>query len=124
MKSRVLLITGMLLMAAAVTLGAFGAHALKETLAASGRTETFELAIRYLMFHSLSLILLGFLMDKFPGLRTAALFLTVGMFFFCGSLLILALANEAAWGAVAPLGGASLIIGWLTAGWTVYKTKS
>jgi uncharacterized membrane protein YgdD (TMEM256/DUF423 family) len=31
----------------AVALGAFGAHALKEMLSASGRLETYELAVRY-----------------------------------------------------------------------------
>lgn len=124
MNLRTTLTLGMLLMAGSVALGAFGAHAFKESLLASGRTETFELAIRYLMFHSLALILLGYLMEKFPGLRTAVVFLLAGIFFFCGSLLVLALADQPVWGAVAPIGGTALIVGWLMAAWTVYKSKS
>ncbi len=114
---------GMGLMACGVALGAFGAHALKTMLAASGRTDTFELAIRYLMFHSLALILFGLLMEKLPGLRTAAIFLLAGIVFFSGSLLVLALADQPVWGAFAPIGGTALIVGWMAAGWAVYKSK-
>ncbi len=114
---------GMLLMASGVALGAFGAHAFKSMLAASDRTDTFELAIRYLMFHSLALILFGLLMEKIPGLRTAAVLLMAGIVFFSGSLLVLALADQPGWGAVAPIGGMALIAGWATAGWAVYKSK-
>jgi uncharacterized membrane protein YgdD (TMEM256/DUF423 family) len=124
MNARKTLLLGMFLMAAAVALGAFGAHALKATLTASGRSETYELAIRYMMFHALALILLGTQMEKFPGLRTSAIFLMVGILIFSGSLLILALANEPLWGAVAPIGGTSLILGWLSAFWAILRSKA
>jgi uncharacterized membrane protein YgdD (TMEM256/DUF423 family) len=123
MTSRTAMIAGILLMAVGVALGAFGAHGFKVMLAATGRTETYDLAIRYLMIHALGIILLGFLMEKFPGMRTAILLLVIGVFFFSGSLLTLALANESWLGAVAPLGGASFIAGWLTAAWTIYRSK-
>lgn len=124
MTSKTAIITGMLLMAIGVALGAFGAHALKEILAASGRTDTYELAIRYLMIHGVGIIILGNLMVKFPGVRTAILFLLVGIFFFSGSLLILALANQPMWGAVVPLGGTSFIVGWILAARTIYRSES
>jgi uncharacterized membrane protein YgdD (TMEM256/DUF423 family) len=124
MNARKTLLLGMFLMAAAVALGAFGAHALKATLTASGRSETYELAIRYMMFHALALILLGTQMEKFPGLRISAIFLMVGILIFSGSLLILALANEPLWGAVAPIGGTSLILGWLSAFWAILRSKA
>lgn len=112
----------MLLMAFSVAMGAFGAHAWKASLAETGRTDTYELGIRYLMFHALALILLGILMERFPKIFMAVVLLTVGIIFFSGSLLILALANEARWGAVAPVGGTLLILGWLTAAWTAYRS--
>ncbi len=124
MNERKTLLLGMILMAASVALGAFGAHALKAVLAASGRTETYELAIRYMMFHALALILLGSQMEKWPGLRTSAILLAFGILFFSGSLLILALANEPLWGAIAPIGGTALIIGWLSAFWAVLRSKA
>lgn len=124
MNARNTLLLGMFLMAAAVALGAFGAHAWKAMLAASGRTETYELAIRYMMFHALALILLGNQLEKWPGLSTSVILLALGILFFSGSLLILALANEPLWGAVAPIGGTSLILGWLSAFWVVLRSKT
>jgi uncharacterized membrane protein YgdD (TMEM256/DUF423 family) len=124
MNARNTLLLGMFLMAVSVALGAFGAHAWKAMLAASGRTETYELAIRYMMFHALALILLGTQMEKWPGLRTSAILLAFGILFFSGSLLILALANKPLWGAVAPIGGTSLILGWLSACWAILRSKA
>lgn len=112
----------MILMAVSIGLGAFGAHALREELILSGRKETFELGIRYLTYHSLALVILGALMDKFRGLRISALFLIIGLVLFSGSLLTLALTNQSMWGAVAPLGGSAFIVGWLHAAWVVLKS--
>lgn len=114
------LILGMILMASGVALGAFGAHALKSKLAESGRTDTFETGIRYMLIHSLALILIGILMDRYRGLSTAGVLLFIGILLFSGSLLTLSLTNAGYWGAVAPIGGTALIVGWLYAAWTVY----
>ncbi len=51
----------------AVSLGAFGAHALKDLLVANNRIETYELATRYHFYHTLALIGVSILTDKFPG---------------------------------------------------------
>ena len=51
----------------AVVFGAFGAHALKETLLGSGRIETYETAIKYFFYHSLALILVGILSKEFTN---------------------------------------------------------
>lgn len=112
----------MILMAVSVAVGAFGAHALKVRLAASGRTETFDLGIRYMMFHALAIILIGILMERYPQLSTAGLLLFVGIVFFSGSLLMLSLTNVTTWGAVAPIGGTAMIAGWLWAAWTIFRS--
>ncbi|HAZ25882.1 MAG TPA: DUF423 domain-containing protein, partial [Algoriphagus sp.] len=39
--------------AIAVGLGAFGAHGLEDTLAATGRADTFETAVKYHFYHTL-----------------------------------------------------------------------
>ena len=112
----------MILMAVSIGLGAFGAHVLREQLILSGRKETFELGIRYFTYHSLALVILGALTEKFRGLRISALFLVIGVILFSGSLLTLALTNQPMWGAVAPLGGSAFIAGWLHAAWVVYES--
>lgn len=121
MKKRTLLATGAMLMGIGVALGAFGAHALREKLTASGRLETYELGIRYMMFHALALLLFGLLVDSYPRLRLSGAFVVAGIFFFSGSLLVLSLTNNPTWGAVAPLGGTSLILGWFTAAYGIVK---
>lgn len=123
MNKKTLLLTGSILMAVGVALGAFGAHALKAQLTASGRLETYELAIRYLMVHALALLILGLLVDVYARLRLSGVFLLAGIIFFSGSLLILSLTNSPLWGAVAPVGGTSLIVGWLSVAYGILKDR-
>ena len=123
MNKKTLLVSGTLLMALGVALGAFGAHALKDQLTASGRLETYELGIRYLMVHALALILFGALVDTYPRLRLGAWLLLAGIAFFSGSLLTLSLTNNPAWGAVAPIGGTSFIAGWILAAYEFITRK-
>ncbi|MFT7273547.1 MAG: uncharacterized membrane protein YgdD (TMEM256/DUF423 family), partial [Spirosomataceae bacterium] len=49
-----------------VAFGAFGAHALEKMLEASGRTATFETAVKYQFYHALVLILIGLLFKEIP----------------------------------------------------------
>ena len=96
-----------------VVAGALGVHALRGMLEA-GALDTFETAARFQMYHALALLATGLLADrKKSGLITLAggLF-TAGIVIFCGSLYILALTGLGAFGAVAPVGGLSLIAGW------------
>ena len=48
-----------------VALGAFGAHALRASLTASGRLDTFETAVKYQFYHALALVLVGVLIEQF-----------------------------------------------------------
>ena len=106
---------GTVLMGLSVAIGAFGAHALKDMLEASQRTATFNTAVSYQVYHSLSLLLIGTLMYKIPSkfLEYAAWSHLAGILLFSGSLYILCLSGQTKWGAVTPLGGLSFIIGWI-----------
>ena len=106
----------------AVALGAFGAHALKEVLEANGRPETYELAVRYQFYHSLALLAVGILVEKYPALKTTALLFVIGIILFSGSLYILALTNQTWLGAVTPFGGVAFISGWFNFFWSVLKS--
>ncbi len=107
-----------------VCLGAFGAHALKAILTATGRSETYELAVHYQFYHTLALLAVGILIEKFPKLRTAALLFIIGIVIFSGSLYTLALTNQTMWGAVTPIGGMFLMVGWLWSGWVFLKSRT
>ena len=94
--------------------GAFGAHALQATLEASGKTETFELAVRYQLFHALALLAVGLLMKQHSSrLEWASTLMLAGTVCFSGSLYIISL-SELRGGLVfiTPLGGTLLIAGW------------
>lgn len=97
----------------AVTASAFGAHALADRVTAE-RLETFRLAGRYQLIHAVLLVAIGLAGEKLER-RTANLavaFLFAGLAVFSGSLYVLVLADQPFWGAVTPLGGVLLHVGW------------
>jgi uncharacterized membrane protein YgdD (TMEM256/DUF423 family) len=107
--------SGAILAGLSIALGAFGAHAFKTFLAATNRMETFETAARYQMYGALALILTGILMGNFPNklLRWAGNAFLFGTIIFTGSLYLICVTGVTMWGAVAPIGGAGLMIGWI-----------
>ncbi|WP_104990659.1 DUF423 domain-containing protein [Deinococcus sp. NW-56] len=105
-------VTGALLAALGVGLGAFGAHGLRGVLDA-GDLATFETGVRYQMYVALALLALG------AGGRRGAWvpLLLAGAVIFSGSLYLLVLTGPRWLGAVTPIGGVLMIAGLLVAAW-------
>jgi uncharacterized membrane protein YgdD (TMEM256/DUF423 family) len=101
--------------ALAVAIGAFGAHKLKKYLEEVQRADVFETAVRYQFFHTLALLMVGILLFTHTNkwLHWASYGFMAGIVIFSGSLYILCLSNVGKWGAVTPIGGLFLIIGWV-----------
>ena len=100
----------------AVSLGAFGAHALENVLDDYGQG-IWDTAVQYQMFHATGLILIGILMSaklfgEMKQLKTAMICMNAGIFFFSGSLFVLALSGIKVLGAITPIGGVFFLIGW------------
>lgn len=115
MTAKTILIIAGIFGALAVGIGAFGAHGLEATLTANGRLDTYETAVKYQFYHSLALLLLGILMlnlshDYFSW---AAWSFIIGTVIFSGSLYTLSLTNITWLGAITPIGGMALIVGWV-----------
>ena len=94
--------------------GAFGAHALKAQLTEKA-LGTFEVGTRYQMYHALVLLLVGLLWLQIPDNRWfsyASWAFILGTVIFSGSLYGVSLSGIKVLGAVAPIGGLALIIGW------------
>lgn len=109
------LIAGSILGMLTVVIGAFGAHALKEFLEANGRLEVFETAVKYQFYHAIALIIVGILaqkMDKVWVMRTSRAFI-LGVIVFSGSLYALSITNIGFFGAITPIGGLLMILGWI-----------
>ncbi|SKC86561.1 DUF423 domain-containing protein [Ohtaekwangia koreensis] len=115
MNQRNTLLAASVLGALAVTIGAFGAHALKPSLVAAGKFEVYELATRYQFYHTLALLAIGILQQFIPGkkLEYASLFMLIGTVFFSGSLYLLCFVTLGGIGIITPIGGVFLILGWL-----------
>ncbi|GAB4014468.1 DUF423 domain-containing protein [Spirosoma migulaei] len=107
-----------------VAIGAFGAHALRAMLESSGRTATFETAVKYQFYHALALLLVGLLMHTVGSNATTVKLLNWsgysmlgGVIVFSGSLYILCFTGVTWLGAITPLGGLGMIAGWALLLW-------
>jgi uncharacterized membrane protein YgdD (TMEM256/DUF423 family) len=92
-----------------VALGAFGAHGLKETLAATANgTETWKTAVLYHLLHAVAMWAVA---TAGGSLRAWWLF-AGGIAGFSGSLYLLATTSWNWLGPVTPVGGVLFIAGW------------
>jgi uncharacterized membrane protein YgdD (TMEM256/DUF423 family) len=105
-----------------VALGAFGAHALKARLD-TDLLATFEVGVRYQMYHAFALLAVGWAQTRWPGavLNMSGWLFVAGTVIFSGSLYMLSLSGQRWLGAVTPIGGVALLAGWLCLAWGVWK---
>ncbi|WP_456372229.1 DUF423 domain-containing protein [Thiolapillus sp.] len=104
-----------------VAFGAFGTHILRDQLSPR-MFDIFNKAVHYQSLHALALLFCGLLMHLAPsrGLYWAGISFFLGILLFSGSLYGLSLSGIRILGAITPLGGLSLLTGWLLlaiAGW-------
>ena len=99
--------------ASGVGLGAFGAHALRARISPA-LLEVYRTGVLYQLLHAVALLGLAGLGDRLSRPRLTAGLFAGGVVVFSGSLYALALTGVGIWGAVTPLGGVSLIAGWLS----------
>lgn len=102
-----------------VAAGAFGAHGLRARVDAD-MLAVWEVAARYQMYHALAMILLGILMGRqdtssapHKALPLAGWFFLAGILIFSGSLYVMTLTGLKWLGAITPIGGISLLTGWV-----------
>lgn len=116
---KVFAILGAVLGAASVGLGAFGAHGLRSKVLAGELEprlfEVWETAAQYQMYHALALIAAAWLFSQThsTSATVAGWAFVVGIALFSGSLYTMTLTGIKWLGAVTPLGGTALIIGWI-----------
>jgi uncharacterized membrane protein YgdD (TMEM256/DUF423 family) len=105
-----------------IVLGAFGAHALQDTLTADG-LKSFETAVRYQMYHVIVLLFV----NSYPefNLKTKnwiSYLFFAGILFFSGSIYAITLGvNPKSIWFITPLGGLFFILGWLKMGISYFK---
>ena len=120
--SRTFFAIGAVAAALAVLLGAFGAHALAERVRPE-RLQTFEIGVRYHMYHALALFVVAWASAQWPGgaVHAAGYLFLAGIFIFSGSLYLLVLTDTGWLGAVTPIGGLAFLLGWGLLAWGVWR---
>ncbi|MCC5906626.1 MAG: DUF423 domain-containing protein [Balneolaceae bacterium] len=114
MKSKTLLITGSVLMAIAVAMGAFGAHIVQEMLTPD-RFDVYQTAVEYHFYHAIGLLILGAVSVRMPEskwLKWSGVSFFAGILIFSGSLYVLTLTDTGWFGMITPIGGVAFILGW------------
>lgn len=98
----------------AVSIGAFGAHALKDTLITHDTLAIFNTGVQYHFYHSLALLFLSLLASKNQcrHIKRSAMAFSIGIIIFSGSLYTLALTGIKTFGAITPIGGLAFLVGW------------
>ncbi len=122
-SQKCLLIFATLMGFCSVAAGAFGAHALKQKLS-QDLLAVFEVAARYQMYHALAIVFavwLTTIQSSFLAEVGGWLFLA-GTLLFSGSLYLLALTEIRILGAITPVGGVLLLIGWLSLAIAIYRS--
>ncbi len=96
-----------------VVAGAMGVHVLRDVLDAKA-LNTFETGVRFQMYHALALLAVGSLAGRWKTgfVKLSGVLFTAGVVLFSGSLYILAITGIGVFGAIAPLGGLSLMAAW------------
>ena len=126
--NKTILLTGILFGVLAIVFGAFVAHGLKELVDPDALT-TFEIGVRYQMYHALFLLFLGI----WPGLerkqkKVVYIFMVLGVFLFSFSLYMLAIKSLMGISVkflafFTPVGGFFFIFGWFFSGYYVLTKK-
>jgi len=108
------LFAGAVLMALAVLLGAFGAHALK-TILSPEMLAVYHTAVQYQFYHSLGLLLIGLIGYHVQSkwLNWSGTMIVVGVILFSGSLYALSITGIKILGAITPIGGLAFVGGWI-----------
>jgi len=117
--------TGAILGAAAVAIGAFGAHGLKSRVTPELLT-VFETAARYHLIHALAIVAVAWACDRLPGsgaVQVGGWLFLCGIALFSGSLYLLVLTGARWLGAITPLGGLALIGGWMSLAIAAFTAK-
>jgi len=97
-----------------VALGAFAAHGLKNKLDEYS-LGVFHKGVEYQFYHTFALALVGMLLlrTELKTLTASGYAFMFGTVVFSGSLYILAFSGQKFWGAITPIGGLSLLAGWV-----------
>ena len=122
-KIKIFLAIASFMMALGICLGAFGAHALKSILD-EHMLKIYNTGVQYQFYNTLGLFIATFIYALKPDSKKvfiSLILIVVGMCIFSFSLYFLTILSMPILGAITPIGGSLLIIGWLTLAYGIIK---
>jgi uncharacterized membrane protein YgdD (TMEM256/DUF423 family) len=122
---RIFLTAGAISGVLAVLLGAFGAHLLKQMISPD-MLEIFKIGVQYQFYHAFALLAAGILMNYKPTrlLEWSGYLFMTGSTIFSGFLYLLAITGVKSLGMIVPVGGLTLVAGWICMLVHVLKMRS
>jgi len=119
---KLLLVVGAINGFLAVALGAFGAHGLEGKISENA-LKTWEKAVNYQMFHTVSILITGLTLMKLQSsaLLWAGWMFVIGIILFSGSLYFYSTTGIRSLAMITPFGGITFLIGWVLFGYTIIK---
>ena len=118
---QLVLALGAVLAAIGVALGAFGAHALRDSLDPV-RLGWWNTAVQWQMWHAVALVALA--AAPIADRLLPAVLLGAGTIIFAGSLYVMALTGIRWLGAITPVGGLFMLAGWLLLAWRAVRAQA
>jgi len=100
----------------AVSIGAFGAHGLRETLTPQ-MLEVYKTGVLYQLIHSI--VLLALTLNTVIKAKGPSIFFLLGIILFSFSLYIYSTSGIRLFAMITPIGGFCFLIGWLL---IIYET--
>jgi uncharacterized membrane protein YgdD (TMEM256/DUF423 family) len=122
LKPHAWIAVGALSGALTVALGAFGAHALKESVTPEDLA-IWQTAVHYQGLHALALVLFGTSQQVRPRACIGGWAFLLGSAIFAGTLYAMVLGGPRWLGAITPIGGTLLIVGWLSFAWSAWRAR-
>lgn len=122
--ARLSLVSGTLLLALAVLIGAFGAHGMK-SMVDEARLATFETGVRYHFYHAFGLVLFGLFQahTKSESKGTFLCFL-IGILLFSFDCYLYVLTGAKIFVVIVPVGGIAYVVGWILFSIAILKQKN
>lgn len=122
-SSKRLFAIGTFFMALSIALGAFGAHGLK-SIVSPELLVVYHTGVEYQFYNTLGILALAIFINFKPNskkLIVSSYLILIGMIVFAFSLYFLVILNIPMLGAITPIGGSLMIIGWLLATYGILK---
>ena len=122
MKPHTWIAVGALSGAITVALGAWGAHGLQKIVPPED-VAIWNTAVHYQGLQATALVLFGLSLQLRPRRCLGGWGLLAGSVIFSGSLYALVLSGLRWLGAITPVGGVLMILGWLAFAWSAWRSR-